>query len=60
MANSGEDKVVGLRVLLTEGERTEFKVQCAKDRTTMSQKAKELIIDWMEERKAEEGGGKKK
>jgi hypothetical protein len=58
-ADSSEDKVVGLRVLLTEGERTEFKIECAKERTTMSQKAKELITDWMEERKAVEDGGNK-
>jgi hypothetical protein len=59
VTNSGE-KIVGLRVLLTDEERTEFKVECAKEKTTMSQKAKELIANWVEERKSEEGGGKKK
>lgn len=43
-----EEKAVNFRVFLTEVDRTRFKVACAKNRTTMSQKAVELIRQWLE------------
>ncbi|MEH1940787.1 MAG: plasmid partition protein ParG [Nostoc sp.] len=45
---SEEDKTVNFRVFLPEPERTRFKVACAKHRTTMSQKALELIRAWLD------------
>ena len=42
------DKTVSFRVFLNDDERTQFKVACAKEKTTMSQKAKELIKLWLE------------
>ena len=48
MSNSGEteDKTVKLVVFLTDDERTEFKVACARNKISMSQKARELILEW--------------
>ncbi|MBE9003085.1 hypothetical protein IQ274_34175 [Nostoc sp. LEGE 12447] len=43
-----EDKTVNFRVFLPEAERTRFKIACAKHRTTMSQKALELIRAWLD------------
>lgn len=50
MSNLGEseDKTVKLVVFLTDDERTQFKVACARSKTSMSQKARELIVDWIE------------
>lgn len=50
MFNSGEseEKTVKLVVFLSDDERTQFKVACARNKTSMSQKARELIIEWME------------
>jgi hypothetical protein len=45
---SEEDKTVNFRVFLPEAERTRFKIACAKHRTTMSQKALELIRAWLD------------
>jgi hypothetical protein len=45
---SEEEKSVNFRVFLSETDRTRFKVACAKNRTTMSQKAVELICEWLE------------
>lgn len=45
-----EDRTVKLVVFLDESERTKFKIACAEERTTMSQKAKEFIITWLKER----------
>jgi hypothetical protein len=45
---SEAEKSVNFRVFLTESDRTRFKVACAKNRTTMSQQAVELIRDWLE------------
>jgi len=45
---SEEEKSVNFRVFLSESDRTRFKVACAKNRTTMSQKAVELIREWLE------------
>jgi plasmid stability protein len=42
-----EDKTVKLVVFLTDDERTQFKVACARGKTSMSQKARELIIEWV-------------
>jgi hypothetical protein len=42
------EKAVNFRVFLTELDRTRFKVACAKNRTTMSQKAVELIRQWLD------------
>jgi ParG len=44
---SQEDKTVNFRVFLSESERTSFKIACAKNRTTMSQQALELIRQWL-------------
>ena len=57
MSNSQEteEKTVKLVVFLSDDERTQFKVACARNKTSMSQKAKELILDWM---KAEENEAK--
>jgi hypothetical protein len=43
-----EEKTVKLVVFLTDDERTLFKVACARSKTSMSQKAKELILSWIE------------
>jgi hypothetical protein len=45
---SEEEKNVNFRVFLSEMDRTRFKVACAKNRTTMSQQAVELIREWLE------------
>jgi hypothetical protein len=45
---SEEEKTVNFRVFLSEEDRTRFKVACAKNRTTMSQQAVELIREWLE------------
>jgi hypothetical protein len=45
-----EDKLVNFKVFLDVSERIRFKVACTEERTTMSQKAKELITHWLEER----------
>ncbi|MDZ8237559.1 MAG: plasmid partition protein ParG [Nostoc sp. ChiQUE01a] len=47
MSNS-EDKTVKLVVFLSDSERTRFKIACAKNRTTMSQKARQLVLEWLE------------
>lgn len=49
MSNSQEieEKTVKLVVFLSDEERTQFKVACARNKTSMSQKAKELILEWM-------------
>jgi hypothetical protein len=44
---SEEQKTVNFRVFLSESERTQFKVACAKTRTTMSQQAVALIREWL-------------
>lgn len=44
---SEEEKTVNFRVFLSESERTQFKVACAKTRTTMSQQAVALIREWL-------------
>lgn len=46
--NENGEKTVSFRVFLSDDERTEFKVQCAKEKTTMSQQARELILAWLE------------
>ncbi|MEL6163222.1 MAG: plasmid partition protein ParG [Cyanobacteria bacterium J06641_2] len=43
-----EDKTVKLVVFLSDDERTQFKIACARSKTSMSQKAKELILAWVE------------
>lgn len=43
-----EEKTVNFRIFLSEEDRTRFKVACAKNRTTMSQQAVELILEWLE------------
>jgi hypothetical protein len=52
VSGQGEDgdKTVSFRVFLSDDERTEFKVECAKDKTTMSQQARELILNWLAEK----------
>jgi len=44
-----QDKTVSFRVFLPDSERTAFKVECAQEKTTMSQKARELIQNWLKE-----------
>ena len=45
-----EDKTVSFRVFLEDSERTRFKVACAEEKTTMSQKCRELILEWLRSR----------
>lgn len=49
MSNTGEseEKTVKLVVFLSDDERTQFKIACARKKTSMSQKARELILDWI-------------
>jgi len=46
-----EDKTVSFRVFLDDSERTLFKVACVEEKTTMSQKTRELISEWLQDRK---------
>ncbi|PAX51992.1 plasmid partition protein ParG [Brunnivagina elsteri] len=55
-----EEKTVKLVVFLTDDERTQFKVACARSKTSMSQKAKELILSWIETEDNESSSGKTK
>jgi hypothetical protein len=55
-----EEKMVNFRVFLSEEDRTRFKVACAKNRTTMSQQAVQLIRDWVEIQENEPPPAKKK
>ncbi|WP_156481621.1 plasmid partition protein ParG [Anabaena sp. 4-3] len=48
-----EDKTVKLVVFLTDDERTQFKIACAKHKISMSQQARELIINWMKHTSSE-------
>jgi len=50
--NNDEDRTVKIVVFLNESERIRFKVACAEEKTTMSQKSKELINAWLKEREA--------
>lgn len=50
MSETIDDKTVSFRVFLSDEERTRFKVECAKDKTTMSQRARELIRQWLDEK----------
>ncbi|MBD2683496.1 MAG: hypothetical protein KME32_33125 [Mojavia pulchra JT2-VF2] len=49
MGNSEEtgDKTVKLVVFLSDDERTQFKIACARNKTSMSQQARELILNWI-------------
>jgi plasmid stability protein len=42
-----ENKTVKLVVFLSDDERTQFKICCAKHKISMSQQARELILNWM-------------
>jgi ParG len=42
-----EDKTVKLVVFLTDEERTQFKIACARNKISMSQRARELILEWL-------------
>ena len=53
-----EEKTVKLVVFLTDDERTQFKIACARSKTSMSQKAKELILSWVEAENSESSSGK--
>jgi hypothetical protein len=57
---SEEEKMVNFRVFLSEEDRTRFKVVCAKNRTTMSQQAVQLIREWVETQENETPSSKKK
>lgn len=54
------EKMVNFRVFLSEEDRTRFKVACAKNRTTMSQQAVQLIREWVETQENETSLPKKK
>lgn len=55
-----EDKAVNFRIFLSESDRTRFKVACAKNRISMSQKAVELILEWLDTQENETSSPKKK
>jgi hypothetical protein len=57
---SEEQKTVNFRVFLSESERTQFKVACAKTRTTMSQQAVALIREWLNTQENETPSGEHK
>jgi ParG len=57
---SEEEKTVNFRVFLSESERTRFKIACAKNRTTMSQQALELIRQWLKTQENETPSSDKK
>jgi len=46
MNKEPEDKTVKLVVFLSDDERTQFKIACAKEKISMSQQARELVINW--------------
>jgi hypothetical protein len=46
-----DTKTVSFRVFLDDSERTQFKVACAEEKTTMSQKSRELISQWLQIKK---------
>jgi len=48
MTKEPEDKTVKLVVFLSDDERTQFKIACAKEKISMSQQARELVIKWVE------------
>jgi len=52
------NKLVNFKVFLEESERIRFKIACTEERTTMSQKAKELIDTWLEQREVSKNGNK--
>lgn len=49
-----DDSTVSFRVFCPEGLRTQFKVYCAKEQTNMSEKCRELIERWINEKQQEE------
>jgi len=50
MEENTESKLVSFKVFLEESDRIRFKIACAEERTTMSQKSKELILGWITNR----------
>jgi hypothetical protein len=49
-SNTDEEKTVKIVLFLNEDERQQFKVACVEEKTTMSQKGKELINAWLKQR----------
>ena len=49
-----DDSTVSFRVFCPEVLRTQFKVYCAKEQTNMSEKCRELIEHWINEKQQEE------
>ena len=49
--NSKVDPTVSFRVFLPESLRRDFKVRCAQEGTNMSEKSRELIEEWLKNRK---------
>jgi hypothetical protein len=49
---TNEGKTVKIVLFLNEDERQRFKVACVEEKTTMSQKGKELINNWLDQRNA--------
>ena len=50
MTESNEDKTVSLRIFMPEDVRTKFKSECVLDGVSMSEKAVELIQQWLQEK----------
>ncbi len=50
MSENLDEKMVSYRVFLPEQLRTEFKVCCARDNTNMSEKTRELVEKYIQER----------
>ncbi|WP_264196712.1 plasmid partition protein ParG [Microseira wollei] len=48
-----------LVVFLSDSERTRFKVACAKTKTSMSQQAHQLILDWLKNQEEAENPSSK-
>jgi len=53
-----DDKFVSFRVFMEDSERTRFKVACAQNKTTMSQKSRELITKWLDQEGAKQNDNK--
>ncbi|MEO1373121.1 MAG: copy number control protein [Cyanobacteria bacterium J06635_10] len=49
--NRKEDPTVSFRVFLPESLRRDFKVRCAQEGTNMSEKSRQLIEQWVKNRK---------
>jgi hypothetical protein len=50
VTESNEDKTVSLRIFMPEDVRTKFKSECVLEGISMSEKAVELIQQWLQEK----------